>query len=138
MYMKQFNYDLIKDEIETQYSDMKGIAAIDGHLNHFLWKLCEENGIDLHGWFLLGLGLSDGETIGKYPLTVSAYLIERLSDDEPYEQVAERLENMEKVEIHTKMFNISYEDLGKYIKRLRIGVLGEISSHIHNAVFIDD
>ena len=136
--MQDFNFSLLKNEIGTQYNDMKGIAAIDGHMNDFLWRMCEDNGIDLHGWFLLGLEFSDGETIGEYPLTVSAYLVERASDHEPYEQVAERLGNTEKVEIHKKSFDITYQDLGKYIKRLNIGVLSDISSYIQDAVFIDD
>ena len=70
--------------------------------------------------------------------SVSAYLVERTSDHEPYEQVAERLGNTEKVEIHKKSFDITYQDLGKYIKRLNIGVLSDISSYIQDAVFIDD
>ena len=35
--MKDFNFSLLKNEIGTQYNDMKGIAAIDGHMNDFLW-----------------------------------------------------------------------------------------------------
>ena len=65
-------------------------------------------------------------------------IFERASDHEPYEQVAERLRNTEKVEIHKKSFDITYQNLGKYIKRLNIGVLSDISSNIQNAVFIDD
>lgn len=136
--MKDFNLSLLKNEIGTQYNDMKGIAAIDGHLNDFLWRMCEDNGIDLHGWFLLGLEFLDGETIGEYPLTVSAYLVERASDHESYEQVAERLRSIEKVEIHKKSFDIAYQNLGKYIKRLNVGVLSDISSYIQDAIFIDD
>lgn len=136
--MKQFNYDLIKDEIGTQYNDMKGIAAIDGHLGSHLWDLCEKNGVNLKGWFLLGLEFTDGETIGHYPLRVSAYLIEKESENETYEQVADRLRGMAEVEIHRKSFEISYQDLGQYIKRLNFGVLSEMSSNIQDAVFIDD
>lgn len=136
--MKQFNYDLIKEKISTKYNDMKGIAAIDGHLNNYLWRMCEDFGIELQNRFLVGIELKDGETIGQLPLTVIVYLVEISTDETTYEQVAQRLEAQEKVEIHKKSFNISYQDLGKYIKRLNIGVLGEIANHIKDAEFIDD
>lgn len=29
--MKDFNIDILKERISTQYTDMKGIIAIDGH-----------------------------------------------------------------------------------------------------------
>lgn len=138
MSYKKFNLDILREEINTQYTDMKGIAAIDGHLGNYLWKLCEENGVVLKGWFLLGLKFTDGETIGEYPIRVSAYLIEKETEDETYEQVAHRIGGMAKVEIHKKSFEISYQDLGKYIKRLKFGVLSEMSSNIQDAVFIDD
>jgi hypothetical protein len=136
--MKQFNYDLLKEKIGTQYNDMKGIAAIDGHHYDYLWRMCEDFGIELQNWFLVGIELSDWETIGQLPLTVTAYLVEKLPNEDQYEQVAQRLEAQPKVEIHKKSFNISYQDLGKYIKRLNIGVLGEIANHIKDAEFIDD
>lgn len=136
--MKQFNYDLIKDEIGTQYNDMKGIAAVDGHDPAHLWKMCEDNGVSFQKYFLVGLEFTDGETIGQSPLYVSAYLVEKESENETYEQVAHRLKGMAKVEIHKKSFEISYQDLGKYIKRLNFGVLSGMSSNIQDAVFIDD
>lgn len=136
--MKHFNYDLIKDEVGTQYADMKGIVSIDGHLSTTLWKLCKDHGIDTDKWFVVGLEFSDGETIGKKPLYVSAYVVEMETENETYEQMAQRLKGLEKVEIHKKSFSISYQDLGKYVKRLKFAVMSEISNNIQSAEFIED
>ena len=58
--MKKINYNLFEDLIGTQYTDMKGYAAIDGHFSNSLWELCEDNGLDTEKWLLVGLGFSDG------------------------------------------------------------------------------
>lgn len=136
--MEQFNYDLLKEVVNTQYNDMKGIAAIDGHEAEYLWKMCEDQGVDFNEWFLVGLGFSDGETIGRYPLYVCAYLVKKSSKNEEYNEMANRLDNMKEVDIYKKYFHISYEDLGKYIKRLRLGVMTTMSGHIQSAKFIEE
>nr|DAJ70804.1 MAG TPA: hypothetical protein [Caudoviricetes sp.] len=136
--MKHFNYDLIKDEVSTQYTDMKGIVSIDGHLPTDLWKLCKEHGVDTNKWFVIGFEVSDNEPIGDRPLYVSAYVVAMETDNETYDQMAQRLKGLERVEIHKKSFSISYQELGKYVKRLNFAVLSDISSNIQNADFIED
>lgn len=41
---KSFNYEILKKEIDTQYNNMCGIAAIDGHDFSYLHQLCTGTG----------------------------------------------------------------------------------------------
>ena len=136
--MKQKVFDLLKNEVSTQYGDMSGLASIDGHDPIYLNKLCSEHDIDLEKWFLVGLEFHDGETIGKYPIMVTACLINKKYKDEGFDDISKRLPLISKVEIHKKTFEISYSDLGKYIKRLSIGVLSPLSEYMNEAEFVDD
>lgn len=136
--MKKINYDLIESLVGTQYTDMKGFAAIDGHLPTTLWKLCNDNGIDTQKWFLIGLEFSDGETVGRYGVRIAAYLVEKTHDEENYEQVAARLESETEVAVHVKRFSIPYDKLGEYIKRIDIGVFTPMTNHIQSIKLIDE
>lgn len=136
--VKNFNFRILDKEIRTQYNDMRGIAAIDGHEPQDLVRMCKDNGIDFEKYFLVGLEFYDGETIGRHPLIVSAYLVERENGDETYDAIAKRLAGMTKVAIHKKSFRMEYEELGHYIKRLSFGVLSSISEYILDAEFEDD
>ena len=136
--VRSFNFDILQEEIKTQYNDMRGIAAIDGHEPTYLHQLCTDNGIDLDNYFLVGLGFYDGETIGCYPLVVHAYLIEKEEGDEEPNGLVNRLTKTPKITIKKKSFSITYEELGRYIKRLNIGVLSSISEYIQDAEFVDD
>lgn len=136
--MEKVNYDLIESLIGTQYTDMKGFAAIDGHFPTTLWKLCNDNGIDTKNWFLIGLEFSDGETVGRYGARVAAYLVEKIAPEENYEQVAARLECEAEVSVHVKHFTVPYNRLGEYIKRIDIGVFTSMTNSIRSMKLIDE
>ena len=42
--VRSFNFDILQEEIKTQYNDMRGIAAIDGHEPPYLYQLCTGTG----------------------------------------------------------------------------------------------
>lgn len=136
--VRSYNFNILQKEIGTQYNDMRGIAAIDGHEPNYLHQLCTDNGIDLDNYYLVGLEIYDGETIGRYPLVVHAYLIEKEEGDDVPNGFVKRLADTPKTTIKKKSFSITYEDLGHYIKRLSIGVLSSISEYIQDAEFVDE
>ena len=76
--MKDFNFDFFKNEVGTKYNDMNGLVAMDGHLGvSELHQLCEKNGVDLNVYDLIGLTFYDGETIGRYNVSITALLIKK-------------------------------------------------------------
>lgn len=76
--MKDFNFDFFKNEVGTKYNDMNGLVAMDGHLGiSELHHLCKKNGVDLNEYNLIGLTFYDGETIGRYKVSIAALLIKK-------------------------------------------------------------
>jgi hypothetical protein len=136
--MKDFNIDILKERISTQHTDMKGIIAIDGHNYSDLWKLCTDNGVDLANWFLVGLECYDFDPLGRRDLHAMAYVIKSEDLGKRHDAIASRLQDTGKAEIHIKHFTVPYSQMAKYIKRLHIGLVSEISSSIRNVTFIDD
>mgnify|MGYP000003164348 CR=1 FL=1 len=138
MSYKKFNLDFLNERISTQYTDMKGIVAIDGHNFSDLWKICTDNGVDLEKWFLVGLEFYDFEPLGKRDLHAMAYVIKNEDLEKSHDEIANRLQNKSDTEIHIKRFTIPYNQMAKYIKRIQIGLVSELSSSIKNVTFIDD
>ena len=138
MSYKKFNLDFLNERISTQYNDMKGIVAIDGHNFSDLWKLCTDHGVDLKKYFLVGLEFSDFEPLGKRDLRAMAYVLKQEDLETGHDAIASRLKNTDEAEIHIKHFTVSYSLFTKYIKRLHIGLVSELSSSIRNVTFIDD
>lgn len=138
MSYKKFNLDILNDRISTQYTDMKGLVAIDGHNFSDLWKLCTDNGVDLDNWFLVGLECYDFDPLGKRVLHAMAYVIKKENLEIGHDAIANRLQNTGEAEIHIKHFAVPYSQLAKYIKRLHIGLVSDVSNSIRNVTFIDD
>ena len=125
--MKDFNFDFLQKEVGTKYNDMVGLAALDGHSSTVeLQDLCKQ-GVDLDKYDLVGLEFLDGETIGRYPISVIALLTKK-----------EEELDAETTKIYKKRFYITYSDLGKYIKRLNFAVAyKDIAARIINPEFVD-
>ena len=126
--MKDFNLDFLQKEVGTKYNDMVGLAALDGHSSTVeLQDLCKQQGVDLDKYDLVGLEFLDGETIGRYPISVIALLTKK-----------EEELDAETTKIYKKRFYITYSDLGKYIKRLNFAVAyKDIAARIINPGFVD-
>jgi hypothetical protein len=128
--MKYFNLNFLEKEVGTQYNDMCGLAAIDGHdsLIFNLNELCENKGFDLGDYNIVGMSLYDGETIGVYDVSVSVLLTKKgeLPNSEGQQKV------------YKKDFRMPYNELGTYIKRLNIAVVQPgLENAIPNPVFED-
>ena len=105
--MSSFNLNQMERAISTQYTDFKGIAAIDTHDGAGLADLAKDYGIDTDRYFVYGASCYDLEPIGKRKLSVNLLLIDG------------------------NTYGRSYSDLGKYIKRVNIGVVSSLSAHIN-------
>ena len=113
--MKDFNFNFLEKEVGTQYNDMCGLAAIDGHdgLIDNLRKLCKDKGFDLGDYNIVGVSLYDGETIGVYNVSVTVLLTKK--GEHPNSEGQQK--------VYKKTFHMPYEELGKYIKRLNVAVV---------------
>lgn len=138
MSYKNFNLDILNNRISTQYNDMKGIVAIDGHNFSDLWKLCTDNGVDLNDWFLVGLECYDFEPLGRQDIHAMAYVIRKEELETEHDALASRLENTNDAEIHIKRFTVPYSQLARYIKRIHIGLVSDLSSKMGNVTFVED
>lgn len=113
--MKDFNLNFLRNVVSTKYNDMCGLAAIDGHesLIFNLETLCKNEGFDLEDYNIVGLSLSDGETIGVYDVSVVVLLTKK--EEHPNSEGQQK--------VYRKYFRMPYNVLGSYIKRLNIAVV---------------
>lgn len=134
--MEQRVFDLLNDHISTQYNDMTGLAAIDGHEPTYLWSMCSDHGVDLENNHLIGIEVYDSEPVGE-TLSVTAYTVSK-NPQETYEDVAARLREQEIVDVRKQKFDMPYNELTRYIKRINIGVLNSMSDDISAINFISE
>lgn len=125
--MKQFNLTGLDQAISTQYTDYKGIAAIDTHDGSGLFDLAKDFGIDTEKWFVYGASCYDSEPIGKRELSIILLLIDRDTYGSSFDDISKYNGTIPLVE---KRISVPYSDLGKYIKRVNIGLVSSLSAHI--------
>ncbi|KAA6343125.1 hypothetical protein EZS27_009191 [termite gut metagenome] len=124
------NLSVIEELVGTQYNDMVGLIAIDGHDPLHLFNMCRDNGIDMDKYFLLGFGLSEStiDGIGKRDsVFCHVLLIEKDKYGESVDEISAKVKNLSSVDVVKKHFHIPYSSLYTYIKRFDFTV---ISSHI--------
>ena len=138
--MKEFNLQLIKEQVSTQYGDYSGLIQIDGHSGADLFKLCEDNGIKMKNSFLLSFGLSEStiDGIGKRgKVLCRAVLLEGYGNS--FDVVSKKLQELNgKAKAKQYTFYIDYKELTKYIKRFDFMVLTKISDFITDLKIEDD
>ena len=126
--MKNFNLNQLERAISTQYTDFKGIAAIDTHDGSGLADLAKDYGIDTDKYFVYGASCYDLEPIGKRELSVTLLLIDKYTYGRSFDEISQY---QGIVQIEPRRIQVPYSDLGKYIKRVNIGVVSDLSSHIN-------
>lgn len=136
---KKFNLSLIENEANTQYTDMKGVASIDGHQYSHLIDMCKEHGIDTDNYFLLGLEFSGTDLIGKrneeYEKETYVYAILISKEDytfSTYDELRKQIHGLPSVNAKRKSFFIKCDDISKYIKRFKCIVLSDMSFNIQS------
>lgn len=125
--MKQFDLTGLDQAISTQYNDYKGIVAIDTHDGSGLFDLTKDFGIDTEKWFVYGASCYDSEPIGKRELSVSLLLIDKAIYGSSFDDISKYNDTIPLVE---RRISVPYSDLGKYFKRVNIGVVSSLSAHI--------
>ena len=130
--MKEFNLELIKDQVRTQYGDYSGYIEIDGHGGADLFKLCEDNGVNLENSFLLSFGMSERTINGigqRSKVMCRALVLKNYGDS--FDKVSKKIQ-IQNGKAKAKMFtfDIEYKDLTKYIKRFDFMVLTKMSNFI--------
>lgn len=130
--MKEFNLELIKGQVRTQYGDYSGYIEIDGHSGADLFKLCEDNGVNLKNSFLLSFGMSESTINGigqRNKVICRALVLENYGDS--FDIVSKTIQSQNgKAKAKQFTFDIEYKDLTKYIKRYDFMVLTKISNYI--------
>lgn len=134
MNTENYNLDLIKDSVRTQYGDYGGYIQIDGHSGADLFKLCEDHGIDMDKYFLIGLNCGEHTTDGigkRNKIHCSAILLETKDYGKTFDQISEKLTNSEgKAKAKRISFEVNYSDFGKYVKRIDFTVATKLTKYI--------
>lgn len=134
MRKNEYNLDLIEPLVRTQYGDYGGYIQIDGHSGSELFQLCEDHGIDMKKYFLIGLSCGEHTTEGigkRNKIHCSALLLERKKYGETFDEIQENLEvNNGKANAQKISFEVKYSDFGKYIKRIDFMVVTKLTKYI--------
>ena len=125
--MNEFNLKEIESAISTQYTDYKGIAAIDTHDGTNLFDLAKDYGVDTDKFFVYGASCFDSEPIGREELSVTLFLIDKDTYGSSIDEISKYHGT---ISVVTKRIRIPYSKLGKYIKHINIGVVSSLSAHI--------
>lgn len=99
MDMKDLNFELIAEHVNTKYGDLTGVIQIDGHENiSSIYGLCQDTGIDISEQFIIGFGLEDspitdlGESTSAYCKII--YVEENIYGD-TFNKIQKKSEMME-------------------------------------------
>lgn len=126
--MKEFDLKKLEQSISTQYTDYKGIIAMDTHDGSNLIELARKCGIDAEQYFIYGISCHDFEPIGQRDLSVKFLLIDKSIYGETYDKISNFTGQVQIAHIDSV---ISYSELSRYIKRLSIGVVSDLSARIN-------
>ncbi len=141
MNKNDYNLDLIESLVRTQYGDYGGYIQIDGHSGADLFKLCEDHGINMKKYFLIGLSCGEHtiDGIGKRGLLhCSALLLETKDYGINFDQIIVKLEQEGgKAKAMKINFSINYSDFGKYVKRIDLTVATKLTKYI-KAITIEE
>ena len=125
--MKSFNLNQLERVISTQYTDFKGIAAIDTHDGSGLADLAKDYGIDTDRYFVYGASCYDSEPVGRSEMSVTLLLIDGDTYGRSFDEISQYQGT---VQIESRRIQVPYSSLAKYIKRVNIGVVSRLSAYI--------
>jgi len=134
MIKNEFNFEILENRVSTQYGDYSGYIQIDGHSGTDLFKLCEDNGIDMKNNFLVSFGMGESTINGigqRNKISCRAIVLEREKYGSSFDSIKQELnENNGIADAKQYHFYIDPKDLHKYIKRFDFMVSTKISKHI--------
>lgn len=121
----------LKERASTQQNDYTGFVAIDGHRGAVLLQICKDK--EVNGkYFPIGFGLYDadnqeGETLlDDRTILLNLYVVdtEKEQIENSFDAVAAYIRSNNKVaKITTIRISLTYNELGKYFKRLGMAVI---------------
>jgi hypothetical protein len=140
--MKKLNVSVLEKIVGTKYGDMTGLIQIDGHNNvSEINKLCQEKGIEMEEYFLVGFGFSEFTTSGvgsRDNVHCSVLLLDKAELGETFDQIKSKISTMDEVELIKKTFEIKYAEFGRFIKRVDTMLLTDLGNYICNAKIVEN
>lgn len=134
MNLNNYNIELIKDLVSTQYGDYDGLIQIDGHSSADLSKLCKDHGVNTDKYFLIGLKAGEFTTTGigkRNILPFMALVLDKTEYGESFDEIKKNIDSKSGiVKAKTFHFYVNYNDLGKYIKRFDFMVATKLTKYI--------
>ncbi|MEP0986016.1 hypothetical protein [Ekhidna sp.] len=135
--MRNVNFDLISEQVGTQYGDVTGVIQIDGHSNiQSIYQLCEDHDFETDGKFIIGFGMSDSGIKGIGGSDKVGCKILFLSKEDygsSFDDINSQLRNLdETVTVYKKTLYVEYKNLGKYLKRFDFLATSELFSNMRD------
>ena len=128
------NIEILSGLAETKYPDYVGIISVEGMENRLdINRLCKDNGINMEGYYLLGVGLIGGEFhsgMKNDMVTCTVLLLENSVYGNAYKEIESNLIKADSVNAVSKSFNMKFADLTKYIKRFSFMAATEMIDNI--------
>ena len=134
MNTNNYNLDFIESLVSTQYGDYGGYVQIDGHSGSDLFKLCEDHGIDMDKYFLIGFGCGETTINGigqRDSVYCRALVLETSKYGNNFDEIQKFLAiNDGKAKAKQFHFSVKSKDFTKYIKRFDFMVATKLTQHI--------
>lgn len=142
MRTNDYGLHLIEELVNTQYGDYGGYIQIDGHSGADLFSLCQDHGIDMDKYFLIGLGAGESTISGignRQQIHFRALLLETAIYGDSFDQIQKYLQTHNgKVKAKQVFFEVQYKSLNKYIKRFDFMVTTKLAKYIDNIDIEDE
>lgn len=134
MNTNDYNLEIIEDSVSTQYGDYGGYIQIDGHSGADLFKLCEDHGVNMDKYFLIGFGCGEStiDRVGQRDsVYCRAWVLETSEYGNTFDEIKKALDarggRAKAKQVH---FSVKYKDFTKYIKRFDFMVATKLTKHI--------
>lgn len=129
-----YNLEIIKGLVSTQYGDFGGYVQIDGHFGSDLSKLCEDQGVDMDKYFLIGFGFGESTIDGvgrRNSVYCRALVLEKKKYGNGFDEIKQTLASKNgKAKAKQLHFSMEYTSFTKYIKRFDFMVATKLTRHI--------
>lgn len=137
MSYNKFNLNILEKIVNTQYGDFGGLIQVDRSDTFDFNKLCEEKGIDMKKYFLIGIhfGTSSLTNVGKQDnFYCFALVLETKKYGNSFDEISKYLiQNGNKADIKQFDFQVTYSEFAKCIKRFSVGFVSPLSKYINEA-----
>lgn len=134
------NYDILKNMVSTKYKDMEGLISLNTLFKPDLYDLCNDNGIDMEQYYLLGLGFGDSTLVNlndHNKVLCSVLLLEKSKYGYSFDEISSRIHDQEQVDVVKKSFWVEYTRIGTYFKRFDFMALTDMGDYISSMNIIE-